>query len=66
MSSNHDYSKREKVAQYPSLWVSSRPNPPKLSTSFDVPHLDLRYDTSNMPQEQSNLSNESTRVYRDE
>ena len=60
---HHDYSKREHVSQYPSFWVSSKPKPPKLTTSFDVPKLDLRYDSSNLPSDESNLTNENTRAY---
>ena len=61
--SQHDYSKHDFVKQYPPLWVSSKPKPPKLTTSFDVPKLDLRYDTSNLPSDESYLTNENTRAY---
>ena len=62
----HDFSKREHIKQYPSLFVSSRPNYPKPITSYDVPKLDLRYETSNDPQDEpetTNIVDENTRVY---
>ena len=59
----HDFSKKEHVKQYPSIFTNSRPNPPKLITSFDVPKLDLRYDSNNQPPpDTSNLTNEGTRI----
>ena len=61
----HDFSKREHIKQYPSLFVSSRPNYPKDRTSYDVPKLDLRYETSNDPQDEpetSDIVNENTRA----
>ena len=63
----HDYSKREFVKQYPSLWVSSKPEPPVDKTSYDLPHLDLRYESSNQPiPESTGLINENTRAFEKE
>ena len=60
----HDFSKKDHIKQYPSLWVSSRPHRPKDKTSYDVPHLDLRYETNNIPQpESTDIANENTRAY---
>ena len=64
MSSNHDFSKREHTSQYPSWWVSSKPQEPKPMTSIDVPKLDLKYYGDETPEPETlNLTNEGTRVY---
>ena len=64
---NHDYSKRDYVRQYPDWFVSSRPEAPVDKTSYDLPHLDLRYESNNQPiPESSGLINENTRAYEKE
>ena len=66
MSFKHDFSRKDHVRQYPSLFVSSRPNYPKDRTSYDVPKLDLRYETSNYTQDEpetTDIVNENSRIY---
>ena len=63
----HDFSRKDYVRQYPSLWVSSKPKEPQPMTSTDLPHLDLRYESNNQPiPESSGLINENTRAYEKE
>ena len=69
MSVNHDFSRTDHVRQYPSLFVSSRPNYPRDRTSNAVPKLDLRYETNNDPMdepESTNITNENTRAYEND
>ena len=66
MSVNHDFNRKDHVRQYPSLFVSSRPSYPKDRTSNSVPHLDLRWETNNEPQDEPEVSgivNENSRIY---
>ena len=63
MSSNHDFSKREKVSQYPSWWVSSKPPRPKLMTTTYLPKLDLKYYNDETTYDENRLVNENTRAY---
>ena len=59
----HDYSKRDYVKQYPSYWTSSKPMKSKPLTSFNLPKLNLKYYTDELPPDENNLVNESTRAY---
>ena len=60
----HDYSKRDFVKQYPPWFVSSKPKPPKFLKSKNVPYLNLKYYSDEIPEpETTNLSNENTRAY---
>ena len=62
----HDFSKKEQVRQYPSYFTNSRPEPPVDRTNYDVPKLDLRYESNNIPQpESTGIVDESTRIYKE-
>ena len=59
----HDFSKKDHKNQYPAYWTTSKPKKPKPLTSLDLPKLNLRYYTDEIPSDENNLINESTRAY---